>query len=114
MSAYNALKHFIRAEAEMFVSEFSDEPIGVVASGAVLSLTWKGRAVVTVSASLPAEGRVGTVTVYQSGAYPHEYLYLRTVRYPHDIRKVAEEALAEARAAYWRDETVKVDSASPF
>src|SRR5690606_9439101 len=87
MSAYNALKHFIRAEAEMFVSEFTDEPIGVVASGAVLSLTWKGRAVVTVSASLPTEGRVGTVTVYQSGAYPHEYLYLRTVRYPHDIRK---------------------------
>jgi hypothetical protein len=114
MSAYNALKHFIRAEAEMFVSEFTDEPIGVVASGAVLSLTWKGRAVVTVSASLPAEGRVGTVTVYQSGAYPHEYLYLRVVRYPHDIRKVAEEALAEARAAYWRDETVKTDSPSPF
>jgi len=112
MSAYNALKHFIRAEAELFVSEFAamDEPIGIRTSGAIVSLTWAGQDIVTVAAALPQEGTIGTVSVYRSGAFPHEYTYLRAVRYPFDIRKVAEQAVAEARAVFWRG----VDTTSPF
>lgn len=102
MSDYTALKHFIRAHAELFMTE-EPEKGGVKAAGSTLGLTYDGETLVTISASMPTEDRVSVVTVHDSEGGLPGLQYMRAVHTPWDAEKIAAEAVREARWVYFRE-----------
>lgn len=110
MSAYNALKHFLRAEAELLIADYADDPVGLKVAGSLLSFTWEGTARVTISANIPQEGDVGTVMVYPATIGPRNYEFVRRVRWPWEAKAIAADAVGQARLLLLRS----VDTVSPF
>lgn len=111
MSAYNALKHFLRAEAELVVANYRDvDPVGLKVAGSLLSFTWEGTARVTISANIPQEGDIGTVMVYPAKIGPPDYEFVRRVRWPWEAKEVAATAVGQASLLMWR----LVDTDRPF